>query len=419
MRRLDVGDPVANRLARRLLQRPGAELDRHHRRPHQVHPLDVGSLPPHVFRAHEDDAFEPEPRAGSRGRDAVLPGARLGDDPRLAEPPGEHHLAERVVDLVRTRVIEVLSLEVQPLARGEARSQRDRRRTPRVGAAEVLHLGEIGGVGERIGPCGRQLVERRDQRLGHVASPVGAVGLGRRHERAASTYRLTLSWSLIPGADSSDDAASTAHGRTAAIAARTLSGPSLPASTIRPSAAAAVCQWPGSVPSHGKVEHPRHLLAAAQECRLAAAHLAFLHGVHLVEVRIGPARLTDPDGHREHPVREPGSTAAAARGLSCTRMKPARSAPASAAAATSSSRVSPHTLTSGRERSSRASLPVRRHASASNRRAPRRRPRARLLRPGHGSRCRSRRSTMRPAGSGRPARAASSDRSRRWRDHGR
>ena len=46
-------------------------------------------------------------------------------------------------------------------------------------------------------------------------------------------------------------------------------------------------------------------------------------------------------------------TAVAARGLSGTRMNPARSAPASAAAATSSSRVSPHTLTRGRERSSR------------------------------------------------------------------
>ena len=47
-----------------------------------------------------------------------------------------------------------------------------------------------------------------------------------------------------------------------------------------------------------------------------------------------------------------GSTPVAARGLSGTRMNPARSAPASAAAATSSSRVSPHTLTSGRESSS-------------------------------------------------------------------
>ncbi len=47
-----------------------------------------------------------------------------------------------------------------------------------------------------------------------------------------------------------------------------------------------------------------------------------------------------------------GSTPAARRGLPSTRMNPARSAPASAAAATSSSRVRPQTFTSGLEISS-------------------------------------------------------------------
>ena len=47
-----------------------------------------------------------------------------------------------------------------------------------------------------------------------------------------------------------------------------------------------------------------------------------------------------------------GSTSSARRGLPSTRMNPARSAPASAAAATSSSRVSPQTFTSGLEISS-------------------------------------------------------------------
>ena len=192
--RLDVRDPVADRLARRLLQRARAELDGDDRRAHQVHPLDVGRLAAHVLGAHEDDALEPEARAGGRRRDAVLAGSGLGDDPRLAEAPGEHDLPERVVDLVRAGVVEVLALEVELLRRREARRQRDRGGAPGVGAAEVLHLGEVGGVGERLVPRLRQLVERRDQRLGHVAAAVGAVGLfGRRHQRAASTYRLTLS----------------------------------------------------------------------------------------------------------------------------------------------------------------------------------------------------------------------------------
>jgi hypothetical protein len=157
--RLDVRDPVADRLARRLLERLRAELDGHDRGAHQVHALDVRSLAPHVLGAHEDDALEPEARARGRGRDAVLARTGLGDDPRLAEPPGQHHLPERVVDLVRAGVVEILPLQVEPLARREARRQRDRRRPPRVGAAEVLDLGEIRRIGERLGPRSRQLVE--------------------------------------------------------------------------------------------------------------------------------------------------------------------------------------------------------------------------------------------------------------------
>src|SRR5262249_22808749 len=115
MRRLDVRDPVPDRLARRLLQGARAELDRDDGRTEEVHPLDVGSLAPHVLRAHEHDALEPEARAGRCGRDAVLARTRLRDDPRLTEPPGKHELPERVVDLVRPRVVEILALQVHAL----------------------------------------------------------------------------------------------------------------------------------------------------------------------------------------------------------------------------------------------------------------------------------------------------------------
>ena len=70
--------------------------------------------------AHVDDALEPEARADGGRRDAVLAGAGLGDDALLAEPPREHRLAERVVQLVRAGVEEVLALQVEPLARREA-----------------------------------------------------------------------------------------------------------------------------------------------------------------------------------------------------------------------------------------------------------------------------------------------------------
>ena len=57
-------------------------------------------------------------RRGGRRGDAVLAGAGLGDDPRLADPLGQQRLAQHVVDLVRAGVVEVLALEQDPRAAG-------------------------------------------------------------------------------------------------------------------------------------------------------------------------------------------------------------------------------------------------------------------------------------------------------------
>ncbi len=64
-------------------------------------------------------------------RDAVLAGAGLGDDARLAHALGEQDLAEAIVDLVRAGVVQLLALEIdlraaemlgQPLGEIERRS---------------------------------------------------------------------------------------------------------------------------------------------------------------------------------------------------------------------------------------------------------------------------------------------------------
>ena len=111
VRRLDVGDPVAHRLVDRVLERAGAGRDRDDLGAEQPHPGDVERLAPGVLLAHVDDAVEAEQRRGGGGRDAVLAGAGLGDDPGLAHPLGQQRLAEHVVDLVRAGVVEVLALE--------------------------------------------------------------------------------------------------------------------------------------------------------------------------------------------------------------------------------------------------------------------------------------------------------------------
>src|SRR5581483_10777152 len=125
------------------------------------------------------------------GRDAVLPGARLRDDAPLAEPLCQDGLAEGVVELVRARVEEVLALEVDALAGRESLRERQRRRPACVLAAEPVELGGERRIALRLGPARRELVKRRDQRLGDITAAVARVDAARH--RAAWTNARTRS----------------------------------------------------------------------------------------------------------------------------------------------------------------------------------------------------------------------------------
>ena len=110
----------------------------------------------------------------------MLARAGLGDDARLAHAPGEQRLAERVVDLVRARVREVLALEQHPDARrcrvGAAKPPRlvQRRWPSDVVLEQAIELVAERRVGARGDVAGRELLDRRDERLGDEASAVGA-----------------------------------------------------------------------------------------------------------------------------------------------------------------------------------------------------------------------------------------------------
>ena len=117
--------------------------------------------------------------------DAVLAGPGLRDDSRLTEPARQQRLAERVVDLVRAGVGEILALEIEA-DRADRRSSRRPTRPPRlfrepVGAVEgrraagvateqVVELGPEPGVVADGVVRRLELLERRDERLGHVAA---------------------------------------------------------------------------------------------------------------------------------------------------------------------------------------------------------------------------------------------------------
>ena len=94
-------------------------------------------------RPHEDLALHAEQRGDRRRRHAVLARPGLGDDARLAHAPRQQPLPDRVVDLVRAGVTQVLALQVdlgaaEPL--GEARGEVQRRLAAGVLAQVVAHL---------------------------------------------------------------------------------------------------------------------------------------------------------------------------------------------------------------------------------------------------------------------------------------
>jgi hypothetical protein len=74
--------------------------------------IDIQGLPFAIHLAHVNDAFEAEHGGDGGGGDAVLAGAGLGDDPRLAHAAGEEDLADGVVDFVRAGVKQILALEI-------------------------------------------------------------------------------------------------------------------------------------------------------------------------------------------------------------------------------------------------------------------------------------------------------------------
>ena len=105
-----------------------------------LHAFDIRVLPFHVCSAHEHLAFHVHQRT-HRGRShAMLPSTCLGDDACLAHPLGQQDLSDGVVDLVCSRVVQVLTFQVEATAvlLAHAACEVKRRRTAYVVAQQSV-----------------------------------------------------------------------------------------------------------------------------------------------------------------------------------------------------------------------------------------------------------------------------------------
>src|SRR6266540_3322681 len=196
--------PVPHGLVHRVLQRSAAGGDGHDLGPQELHPSDVRCLTDGVFLAHVHHAGKAEEGAGRGGGHAVHPGAGLRDDAALPQPPGQQHLAEGVVDLVRAGVVEVLALQVDAVAQpgGQSRGEGQRRRPAHEIAKQRVELTSERRFVPKLAPGGGELVEGRDQHLWDIApsepaEPAPCVGHRRRFGGIHTTPRSSRS--LAPG----------------------------------------------------------------------------------------------------------------------------------------------------------------------------------------------------------------------------
>ena len=162
--------PVPQGIVHRVLQRSPAGRDRNDIRSQQFHPEHVGRLALHIVHAHVYDAFQSEPGA-NRGRcDAVLPGAGLGDYPGFPHSAGQKDLAEHVVDLVSSGMVQLVPFHVHFRAAemlGKPLGKVKRRRTAHIVLPKIVHFGPEAGLRFRFDVFGFQIQDQGHQRFRH------------------------------------------------------------------------------------------------------------------------------------------------------------------------------------------------------------------------------------------------------------
>ena len=102
----------------------------------------------------------------------MLTGTSLGDQTGLAHPLGQQRLTQHVVDLVRSRVVQILPFQQQSEAQtgAELVALGEDRGAARVVAQDVGEIGTERGIGPRFAERGFELLARRHQCFGHESA---------------------------------------------------------------------------------------------------------------------------------------------------------------------------------------------------------------------------------------------------------
>lgn len=164
MGRFDAAHPIAEGLVHGVAQGPRTAGHRPDFRPEELHAEDIGPLAADVFFAHVDDALQAKMGAGRGDGHAMLPGARLGDDPPLAHAEREQGLAKRVVDLVGPGMVKVLALQINPRSAAvlrQAVGEVQRRRPADIVLIQLVEFGLESRIGRSPSVLDRQFVQAR------------------------------------------------------------------------------------------------------------------------------------------------------------------------------------------------------------------------------------------------------------------
>lgn len=162
---LNVRNPVAQRLINGVLEGAGTVLNRNHLRAQQLHTSHVQRLTLSVFLTHVDHALHAEERSRSRSRNTVLTRAGLSNQTGLTHTLSQQSLTNHVINLVATRVVQILTLEehTRTSMLRELRNLRQQRRTVRILSRKTLELGNELGVVLRLVKGCLQLIHGGNQ----------------------------------------------------------------------------------------------------------------------------------------------------------------------------------------------------------------------------------------------------------------